>query len=164
VEPETESPDSAVLVTKLHADAQPMIRYRIGDYARFPAGSRPGTPTFRLVEVLGREADRIWRPDGDWMLGLGVVHMMKDLPVREFQLYQFEDFRVELRVVPAGDFSEDHREYALRTLRANLGSIPVEVRLVDQLPRTAANKLRPVISEVEKSPPARRPWSSHASS
>jgi phenylacetate-CoA ligase len=163
VEPETDSPDSAVLVTKLHADAQPMIRYRVGDYARFPVGTRPGTPTFRLLEVLGREADRIWRPNGDWMLGLGVVHMMKDLPAREFQLYQFEDFRVELRVVPGDGFSDTHRDYALRILRANLGSIPVEVRLVEHLPRTAANKLRPVISEVEKSPPASRSAPSRAS-
>jgi phenylacetate-CoA ligase len=148
VEPATDSPDAPILVTKLHADAQPMIRYRLGDRGLFPDGSRSGAPAFRLVEVLGREADRIWKPGGGWMLGLGVVHMMKDLPVREFQLYQFADYRVELRVVPSAGFSRQHQESAESILRANLGAVPVSVLIVDQIPRHAGNKLRPVISEV----------------
>ena len=69
VEPELPEPDSPILVTKLHADAMPMIRYRIGDMGHFPAGSKPGYPTLVLSDVLGRSLDRIVMPDGRWIAG-----------------------------------------------------------------------------------------------
>ncbi len=43
IEPLNSDRESEVLVTKLHADGMPMIRYRIGDLALFPKGSAPGT-------------------------------------------------------------------------------------------------------------------------
>jgi phenylacetate-CoA ligase len=37
LEPELESETCPILVTKLHADGMPMLRYRIGDIGRFPS-------------------------------------------------------------------------------------------------------------------------------
>lgn len=149
VEPETDSPDSAILVTKLHADAQPMIRYRIGDVARFPAGSRPGHPCFTLEEIVGRQADRIWTPNGRWVHGLGIPHLMKDFPLEEYQLVQQSDYSVELRIVPRPGFSDAHQASIIGILRANLGeALTIRVEVVEKIDRPAG-KWRPVISHVQ---------------
>jgi phenylacetate-CoA ligase len=148
LEPETTEELSSVLVTKLQADVMPMIRYRVGDVARFPAGSAPGKPAFRLLSVIGREADRVWLPDGRWMHGLSFPHLMKDHPVREFQIHQRADYSVTLRILPAASYTEESGRGILQIVRANLPQLPVELQLVDDIPRTAANKTRPVISDV----------------
>ena len=148
IEPETAEADSPILVTKLHADGMPMLRYRVGDVARFPAGSRPGHPTLTLREVRGRETDRIRLPNGGWVAGLEFPHMLKDYPVREFQVLQRGDLSVEMRLVPAPDFSTENAGRILEILRANLPGVPVRVDLVDTIARSQANKLRPVVSEV----------------
>jgi len=147
IEPETPDGNSPILVTKLHADGMPMLRYRIGDVARFPSESRPGHPALRLREILGRAADRVWLADGSWVDGITFPHMFKDQPVREFQVFQHPDLRVELRLVPASGFTTESQQQILQTVRANLPGLEVRLALVDNIPRTKANKLRPVVSE-----------------
>jgi phenylacetate-CoA ligase len=148
VESETEEVSSPILVTKLHADAMPMLRYRIGDVGRFPKGGGPALPALTLHEVVGRETDRIWLPGGKWMNGLGFPHLIKDYPVRDFQVVQRADFEVEIRVVARSDFSDESRSGILETVRANLPGVPVDLLLVDDIPKSTSNKRRPVISEV----------------
>lgn len=150
VEPETDDPQSPLLITKLHADGMPMLRYRVGDVGRFPQGSRPGHPAFVLHEILGREADRIWLPDGRWITGLQMPHMLKDYPVREFMFLQRPDYSVELQVIPQNNFGEEARRGILETVAANLPGLCISLALVESIPRTKANKLRPVVSEVNR--------------
>ena len=114
VEPELPQSESPILITKLQADAMPMLRYRIGDIGHFPPGSKPGHPTFVLPDVMGRVVDRISLPDGRWVAGLEVPHLLKDYPVREFLFLQRQDHSVELQIVPQKDFDED----SLRSIRA----------------------------------------------
>ena len=149
LEPETDDQDSSILVTKLHADGMPMLRYRVGDVGRFPHCSRPGHPVFTLHEVLGRLLDRIWLPDGGWLHGIQLPHLMKDYPVREFMFVQRADYTVEIQVVPDDRFDEQARAAILRTVAANLPRIDVRVTLVESIPRTKANKWRPVMTEVD---------------
>jgi phenylacetate-coenzyme A ligase PaaK-like adenylate-forming protein len=150
VEPDTQGPVASILVTKLHGDGMPMLRYRIGDLARFPADGRPGHPAFTLDEVLGRELDRIWLPDGRWIHGVEFPHMMKDHPVREWQVVQTDDTSVTVRLVPGATFGEGNRAGILRALRANLDGLSVSLELCTALPRTRANKVRAVLSEIEE--------------
>lgn len=149
VEPETDEPESPILITKLHADAMPMIRYRVGDVGRFPEASAPGSPTFTLHEVLGREVDRIWLPNGGWITGLQVPHMMKDYPVREFVFLQRADYSIEIQIVPRNGFAEESRRSMMNTISANLPGLEIRIALVEEITRTRANKWRPVVSEIE---------------
>jgi phenylacetate-CoA ligase len=149
LEPETSDRDSNILVTKLHADGMPMLRYRIGDAGRFVDGSRPGHPTFVLREVLGRTVDRLWLPDGRWIHGNQIPHLLKDYPVRGFMLLQRSDYSVELQIVPRNGFGEDARQGILSTVAANLPNLEISLVLVENIPRTKANKWRPVVSEVQ---------------
>lgn len=148
VEPEAPTRESSILVTKLHADGMPMLRYRIGDVGRFDPDSRPGHPCFMLPEVLGREADRIALPGGGWIHGLEFPHLMKDYPIRDFQLVQHKDLSVVLFVVPKEGFTEEDRRAILRVMLANLRGVDVTLKLVTRVLRSASNKWRPVRSEV----------------
>jgi phenylacetate-CoA ligase len=149
VEPQTTEPESPLLVTKLQADGMPMIRYHLGDVARFPAGSKPGHPVFVLPDVMGRVVDRISLPNGGWVTGLEIPHMLKDYPVREFLFLQREDHSVELQIVPEKDFGEASLASIRRLLSANLPGLPIQIELKDAVARTKSNKWRPVISEVK---------------
>ncbi len=151
VEPELPQTESPILITKLQADGMPMIRYRIGDMGRFPAGSKPGHPTFVLSDVMGREIDRISLPDGRWIAGQEVPHLLKDYPVREFLFLQRQDHSVELQIVPQKDFDDDSLRKIEDVLRANLPGLPIKIELKESVVRTKSNKWRPVISEVKSS-------------
>jgi phenylacetate-CoA ligase len=149
VEPETCEMTSSILITKLHADGLPMIRYRIGDLGSFPAESQPGVPSFQLKEVIGRELERIWLKDGRWIAGAQIPHMMKDFAVQEFQFIQQADYSVNLHIVPQNGFGDESCRRILATLSSNIEELPIKVVLVDRIERTKANKLRPVISHVQ---------------
>ena len=149
IEPEHASAESSILVTKLQADAMPMLRYRIGDVGHFSAGSKPGHPTFVLPDVMGRVVDRISLPDGRWVTGLEVPHLLKDYPVREFLFLQRQDHSVELQLVPQKDFDDDSLRRIEQLLSANLPGLRIQIELKDSVERTKSNKWRPVISEVK---------------
>lgn len=151
VEPEAAGLEAGILITKLHADGMPLIRYRVGDVARFLPGSKPGHPALFLNEVVGRDVDRIWLPDGRWITGLQIPHMMKDYPVREYMFLQRPDYSVEIKIAPGSSFTDDANEKILATVRANLPGLNISTLLVDEVPRTVANKWRPVVSEVDLS-------------
>ncbi len=150
LEPESLEEESAILITKLHADAMPMIRYQIGDLGRFPKDSKPGHPTFVLHEVAGRVLDRISLPDGRWVIGMEVPHLLKDYPIREFLFLQHRDHSVELQIVPQKDFNEESRAEIEKILKANLPGLKIQIQLRESVKRTKSNKWRPVISEVNQ--------------
>ena len=150
VEPETSEPLSPILITKLHADGMPMLRFRIGDVARFPVGSKAGHPALVLHEIAGRESARIWLPDGRWVMSVELPHLLKDYPVKEFMCVQRADYSVQLQIVPRNGFSEENKQKILDTMGVNLPGLELSVSIVDQIPRTAANKWQPVVSEVKR--------------
>lgn len=147
IEPADECGSSDILVTKLHADGMPMLRYKVGDIGRFPAGARPGTPTLKLHEVVGRDVSRLWLPDGRWVHGLSIPHLMKGYPVREFQLVQKSDLAIEVRIVPAEQYTEAHGRELTRVIGENVPGLPISLHVVTEIPRTSAGKWNPVVSE-----------------
>ena len=151
IEPETNGADTDILVTKLHADGMPMIRYSIGDVGLFPSGSRPGCPSFILREVLGRTTERIWLPNGNWIHGIQLPHLMKAHPVREYMFLQHPDHSVDLKIVAKSGFTEESQNLIEATLAANLPGLDIRITLVDEIPKTKAGKWRPVVSEVDPS-------------
>jgi phenylacetate-CoA ligase len=147
VEPVDDAGSTDILVTKLHADGMPMLRYRVGDIGRFPSGARPGIPTLELEEVVGRDVSRLWLPDGRWVHGLSIPHLMKGYPVREFQLVQRADLAIEVRIVPTEQYRDESGRELLGIIRDNVPGLPVSLHIVTEIPRTAAGKWHPVLSE-----------------
>ena len=160
-EPETATDTSSLLITKLHADAMPMFRYRSGDVIRPPRDHVFPGPLFALDEVVGRELQQIWMPDGTWMHGTVVPHLMKDFNVTGYQLHQRSDLSVELLICPAEGFSAADEAEMVRNLSMNLPSLTIDVRHVSEIPRTPAGKVLPVISDATRD---RRGTWAHATS
>lgn len=148
VEPGGAGPFAPILVTKLQADAMPMIRYEIGDVARFPRGLSAGKPAFSLHEVGGRVVDRISMPGGQWVHGCIFPHLLKDYPIQDFQIHQHRDFSVRVRVVPRGEMEEGHVREIRKTLEANLPGTPISIETAVEIERPGASKWRPVTSDI----------------
>jgi phenylacetate-CoA ligase len=159
VEPEGPSGVEPIIVTKLHADAMPFIRYRIGDVARFPAGSQPGHPVFHLEDVLGRSVDGLHTPDGRWLNGLGIPHLLKDFAIREFQVLQHADFSVQVFLVPASGYTAAEGDRVLGILAGNLPGLSFRIEAVPDIPRSGSGKWRPVMTHAV---PRGRPGTSAA--
>lgn len=150
LEPETAGNESEILITKLHADGMPMIRYRTGDVGLFPEGSKPGYPALRLCAVIGRNLDSVRLPSGALIHSIQFPHMFKDFPVREFMVIQSEDYSVEVQIVPTDTFADRDRDSIRRIMEKNLPGLPIEIRMVESVAKTAANKWRPVVSRVPR--------------
>jgi phenylacetate-CoA ligase len=144
VEPETNERESSILVTKLHADGMPMIRYRTSDIGLFPEGSRAGHPTYILLGVMGRELDRIWLLNGSYVHGTQFPHLMKGFPVQEFKVVQSQDYSVKVEIVPNLAFNLENRNAIETVIRKNLPGLQIRIEEVDEISRSRAGKWRPV--------------------
>ena len=82
-------------------------------------------------------------------MGLQLPHLLKDYPVREFMFLQRADYSVQLSIVPSNGLGEESFRQILDTLTSNLPGVDLSLALVERVPRTKANKWRPVVSEVQ---------------
>jgi phenylacetate-CoA ligase len=136
-----------VVTTCLMRYYQPLIRYRLGDLARWDGEPCPcGRSMPVLREVVGRLEDVVVGPDGRRMVRFHGIFI--DLPrVREGQVIQEEVRRIRVKVVPTGAYGAEDSEEIARRVHQRLGpDVEVLVEPVESIPRTAAGKLRAVVS------------------
>jgi hypothetical protein len=74
---------------------------------------------------------------------------MKGYPVREFQLRQRADLAIEVRIVPKESYSDEVGREILAVIAANVPGVSLSLHLVTDIPRTAAGKMHPVVSDVQ---------------
>jgi phenylacetate-CoA ligase len=147
-----------VAVTDLHNLACPFVRYLIGDLAvaRAPARCACGRVLARFGPIEGRVTDTMHDAAGNPVEGIlfNILFLNLSQHARQFQVVQRADLRVVLRVVPviagtrvlAGDAEQLIRDFVGKHLRG----VPLDIELVDDIPLTAAGKLRRVV--VERAP------------
>ncbi|MEV0345153.1 hypothetical protein AB0H88_05275 [Nonomuraea sp. NPDC050680] len=116
-----EDGEGDILITRLHSEAMPLIRYRLGDRVRIGPNDCPcgvaRTPIVR--EVIGRSQDRIAGTDGRRYYGDFLTYAVQTFPeVSRMQLVQHRPGSVEVRVVLAHDarpgVTADIRDAVLR--------------------------------------------------
>ncbi len=150
LEPDGE-PDSQgfapVLVTLLHARAMPLLRYQIGDLARFPSNWQPDGSVQWLEQIAGRTVDYIRLPSGRVVHSIEFPHLFKDLDVLAYQVRQDKSGAVMVHVVPGPQHGELERERSQRVIKQNLAGVPVQFSYVTEIERTRQAKLRPVVSD-----------------
>jgi len=132
-----------ILVTDLHNDATPFVRYEIGDLGVLnPEPCSCGLPFPMLAKLEGRTQDVVQLSGDRKMSALFLPHLMKEFRwVRAYQLLQHGADRFTMQVV-ADDEISGIRAAALREgLLQRMGPhVAVEVRCVDQLARTPNGK------------------------
>jgi phenylacetate-CoA ligase len=142
-----------VVITDLRNRVFPLIRYRLGDLARWREGACPCGVTLPLLEpVQGRISDALRLPSGLVVAGEGLNSLFHPFPgaVRQFQLRQEADRSLTLRCVRGRDADAEAQMAAviarLETLVRH--EVPVRLELVEAIPHDRG-KARTVVRLAE---------------
>ena len=143
-----------VLCTGLHNLLQPLIRYRIGDVARWALDQSCacGRQMPILEGIDGRMEDVCYTADGREMLRFDTVFKGVDA-IRQAQVVQEALDRFSIYVVPADGFGPADVRRIQDNMRTHVGDVRTEVHPVPEIERSASGKYRAVVcrlSEVER--------------
>jgi phenylacetate-CoA ligase len=147
-----------VVITDFRNRVFPLIRYRLGDLARWKEGICPCGVTFPLLEpVRGRITDVLRLPSGGVVAGTGMCAIFHPWPdaVRQFQLRQEADYSLTLQCVRGSDPNADGiMRLVADRLRATVrGEVPVRLEVVDVIHHDRG-KQHFIVSAVPQSGPA----------
>ncbi|MCZ7551714.1 MAG: hypothetical protein M5U05_03870 [Anaerolineales bacterium] len=138
-----------VICTGLQNALQPLIRYRIGDVARWAVDQdcacRRQMPILEAIE--GRFEDLCLTPDGREMLRFDTV-FKGVTDIREAQVVQKAVDHFVIHVVPSNGFNRDDVDQLTHNFRLHAGDVPVEIVPVSEIPRSPSGKFRAVICEI----------------
>jgi phenylacetate-CoA ligase len=141
-----------VVVTQLCCVAQPLLRYRLGDYAaKVPGPCGCGRGLARLSPVQGRTRHVIRTPDGRVLYGNMVSTVVKTfLEVRRWQLRQTDHRTLELLVVPSPAWKPEAAAEIAAQLREKFGrGLVFKVVPVDDIPLAPTGKLQTIVPLAE---------------
>jgi phenylacetate-CoA ligase len=139
------------VITNLHSEAQPFIRYRTGDMVRCSdEPCRAGRGLHVLSEVMGRTTDFIVRPDGAIMHALSVIYVLRAIEgIKEFKIIQWSTRHLETLICPGPSWREEAKdEIAAQLCRRMGGPVKVDIDIVESIAPEASGKHRYVISHV----------------
>jgi phenylacetate-CoA ligase len=125
----------------------PFLRYEIGDLATFRDNGIDDAGIFAIEELQGRVGSIFKLPNGKSVSALFWNHFWKEFPeVRQFQIVLVNGDSVRI-LLKGQQFSNDRETQCKNLLRHTLGTTPVDIRWVDEIPRTPQGKLIQVIRE-----------------
>jgi phenylacetate-CoA ligase len=149
-DPGLSAPWGRVVVTDLLNFSMPLIRYDIGDVARWseaPCVCGRGLPM--LAEVQGRTTEFLRLPGPRVVSGPALTLVFADLSsVRQVQIVQRPSQEVILKVVPGAGYDAGVRAELRQRLDLYLrGSVPLAIEEVDAIPCLASGKYLFVVQE-----------------
>ncbi|KPL19303.1 MAG: hypothetical protein AMJ92_03970 [candidate division Zixibacteria bacterium SM23_81] len=147
----TDGSKGEIVGTSLVNYAMPLLRYKTGDVSEYRAETCPCGRGLVLIEpVQTKVEDIITTEDGRFISASNLTYAFKPLShIHESQIIQENVDRVTVKIVAEDSFSDDDGALLLRGLREKLGSqMHIEIKRVDQIPRTSTGKFRFTISKV----------------
>jgi phenylacetate-CoA ligase len=150
--PAAPNEEGEIVATGFINPAMPLVRYRMGDLARWAPSPCPcGLPFPTLSAIVGRMDDVILTPDGRRVGRLDPIFKAV-ATLHEARVVQETIDTVRLEVVALDGFRDIDRDALIHELRVRLGaSVRIEFARVDAIPRTAGGKLRTVVSALSRS-------------
>jgi phenylacetate-coenzyme A ligase PaaK-like adenylate-forming protein len=141
-----------VICTGLQNKLQPLIRYRVGDMARWSTDQscKCGRQMPILETIEGRFEDICVTSDGREMLRFDTVFKGID-NIREAQVIQEHLDLFIINIVPGDGFDSNDIIHLKKNMRNHVGSANVVVKLVDAIPRSTSGKFRAVICKLSAS-------------
>jgi len=143
----------AVVFTDFTNFAMPLIRYLTEDVAVYAEKQCPcgrGLPII-IKSVEGRFSDCIATGNGYVLPGSIVDFFSKVETIRDFQVIQENEERINVKLVCEENHSSDDADFVISGMQELVGSdFEIEVETVDSVPLTPSGKKRFVIS---KTPP-----------
>ncbi|HEY0229966.1 MAG TPA: phenylacetate--CoA ligase family protein [Dokdonella sp.] len=140
-----------IIITDLHNEGMPFIRYVNGDLATPTTQACPcgrGLPLLKRVE--GRRLDAIRTRDGRLLPGEFFPHMLKDVAgVQQFQVVQRTWETLDISVVRGPAFDESSLDYMRREIGKVLGdSVDLHFHFVERIALMPSGKLRVTVCEI----------------
>ena len=138
--------------------AQPLVRYRTGDFARLPKGLSAAdveAVAFGILPflgIVGRATDYTVSIDGTHLVGMD--HIPRGIPhVAQMQIHQYAPERIEIHVVPLPGYGAAVEAMILDQARQKIPeTTEVAIRTVDRLQRTARGKAPLVVRHFDERP------------
>jgi phenylacetate-CoA ligase len=146
--------DTGELVgTSFHNLAMPLVRYRTADWAVLgPEKCACGRKHKLLREVRGRWHQEMLVGKFNNRISMTALNVHSDIfdRVNQFQFFQNEIGKVELRLVPKTDFSQSDAAAILATFSEKMGdSVDLQLVPMDKLPLTERGKFRFIVQELK---------------
>ncbi len=142
--------DGQVITSDLTNRATVLLNYRLGDVARELPPCNCGIQLPKLSFLEGRTADWLRGPSGESLHPqTAKVLLRQKSEVLRYQIVQVERGRFEVSLVVREDCEREGLSTRLQEEFTRAFEAGVEVRFVDELPRTRAGKVRPVVSLVD---------------
>lgn len=139
---------SDFLCTGLINSDMPLIRYRVGDAGKLSDAQCECGRKLPLIEKIeGRSDDLLYTADGRRVGRLDPI-FKSGFPITEAQIIQKSLDQVNVKYVPAHDFSKDALTVLTDRIRERMGNIAVNYEEVTAVPRTSRGKFRAVICEL----------------
>lgn len=140
-----------VICTGLQNTLQPLIRYQIGDVARWAVDqSCPCGHHMPILEgIEGRFEDICITPDGREMLRFDTAFKGVD-NIREAQVIQEKLDSFRILVVPGDGLNDYDLQRIKDNMRVHVGDIHVDVDTVQEIQRSSSGKFRAVICKLSK--------------
>lgn len=135
-----------IVVSVLINSSFPLLRYAIGDATDGPLEHTDrGFAT--MTNVVGRDNDVLLSRSGRYLHSLWFDDLFENMEgLRRWQVHQLADGALRVSVELQADVSIDTTGLA-RRLQEYVEGFPVDVRIVSEVPQTAAGKHRWVLSE-----------------
>jgi len=140
-----------VVCTGLQNTLQPLIRYRIGDVARWSEDQFcPCGRHMPLIEgIEGRYEDICITPDGREILRFDTVFKGVDT-IKESQIVQERVDLFIIYVVPGLNFGPADIDILKKNMRMHVGNVQTKIEIVSNIPRSPSGKFRAVISKLNQ--------------
>jgi len=145
-----------IVATGLINRGMPLLRYRTGDLADPVSGgpSSCGRGLPRIENLLGRVDDVVRTPEGAVIGPAPMSLAFQKVPrIRRAQVHQSTIDAIEVLIETAEGFDSSDEDFLLTELRRRLGDgLVIDVRHVEQVPRTSGGKERLVVSTLSRPP------------
>lgn len=141
-----------LVVTSFLSYGMPLIRYEIGDTASWRGEPCPcGRSMPLLAGIEGRVDDMFYSSERGIVPRVDSAFKALPSSIVATQVAQVGPDRFEVRLIPdETTFEAVHAEILVANLRVYLGeSVRIDVRRVEELPRTAGGKLRAMVNECD---------------
>lgn len=138
-----------VVCTGLHNTLQPLIRYRLGDLAKWSLEQSCvcGRSMPILEGIEGRWEDLCVTPDGRQVLRFDTVFKGVD-HIREAQIVQETVDRFVIRVVAETSYGLHDEETLLHNMHTHVGDVELRIDRVSAIERHPSGKIRAVICKL----------------
>ncbi|MFJ9657310.1 phenylacetate--CoA ligase family protein [Streptomyces griseoflavus] len=136
--------EGEILVTRLHSEAMPLIRYRLGDRVTVgPDTCGCGRRTPVVERVQGRSQDRFRGRDGREFYADFLTYKVQDFPeVARMQLVQERPAQVTVRTVLAPGADDSVTGRIRRAVRDAVPDFDVEVHRVEEIAPEPNGKIK----------------------